>query len=84
MEGSLPIPSAFAPLKGSAPRYGFDGEPPWVIEPDKESVQHVITQLRDGSEWDEKRAGFIRRYAFKADGKSGKRTARQIKGIIGV
>ena len=26
MEGSLPIPSAFAPLKGSAPRYGFDGE----------------------------------------------------------
>ena len=73
-------PPALFNLRG----YGFEGEPPWVIEPSEEGVIDTVDRLTNSSDWRDSKRAFIRRYAFKADGKSGKRAVRQIKGIIGV
>lgn len=74
------VPPALFNLRG----YGFDGEPPWVVGLEETAVMDTMFRLQDGREWRDKRAAFVKRYAFKADGKSGKRAVRQIKGIVGV
>jgi hypothetical protein len=71
-------PPALFNLRG----YGFDREPPWVIEPDVANVMDVISGLLDGSEWRKRRAGFVRRYAHRNDGKAIKRSVRAIKRIV--
>lgn len=62
--------------------YGFDRTPPWVVEPSADSVTEVVGELLNGVEWSKKRAGFVRRYAHRNDGKATKRTVRAIRGIF--
>jgi hypothetical protein len=73
-------PPALFNLRG----YGFKGEPPWVVEPNVDSAVDVVGSLLDGKKWAGKRDAFVRRYAYRNDGKATKRTVRQIKRIVGV
>jgi len=62
--------------------YGFDRMPPFIVEPDKTSIKETVNHLVNSDEWQTKRAAFIRRYAFRDDGKAVKRAIRQIKKIF--
>jgi len=70
-------PSALFPLRG----YGFGGEPPWIVEPNVDSVVDTVARML-GDEWEQQRAAFVRRYAFKTDGKATARAARAVRRII--
>lgn len=72
------VPPALFNLRG----YAFDRTPPWVIEPNKEAIKATVNKLVSSDEWAKKRAAFVRRYAFRDDGKAGERAMRQIKRII--
>ena len=74
--GTAPV---IFPLRG----YGFPSEPPWVVEPDVDSIASIINGLLDGKKWALAKDKFVRRYAYQNDGKAVKRTVRQIKRIIG-
>lgn len=76
--GMAGAPPALFNLRG----YGFDRTPPFVVEPDKSSIIETVKHLTNSDEWQTKRAAFIRRYAFRDDGKAGKRAIRQIKKIF--
>lgn len=67
------------PLRG----YGYDSEPPWEVEPSADSIASVINSLLDGEKWAKTKDKFVRRYAYRNDGKSTKRVVRQIKRIVG-
>ena len=74
--GTAPV---IFPLRG----YGFPSEPPWVVEPNVDSIASIINGLLDGEKWALAKDKFVRRYAYQNDGKAVKRTVRQIKRIIG-
>jgi hypothetical protein len=78
--GIVGTPPALFPLRG----YGFDRSPPWEVDLSVDSVVDVVGGLMAMPEWEYKRKRFVRRYAFKVDGKAAKRAARQIRGIVGV
>ena len=78
--GIAGVPPALFELRG----YGFDRTPPFVIEPDKQSIIDTVNHLTSSDEWQQKRAAFVRRYAFRDDGRSSERALRQIKRIINV
>ena len=64
-------------------RNPFDTEPPWVVEPDVDSIASIINSLLDGEKWALTKDKFVRRYAHRNDGKATKRVVRQIKRIVG-
>jgi hypothetical protein len=78
--GLVGTPPALFPLRG----YGFDRTPPWEMALSVDSVIETVDRLNRTDEWEQSRQKFIRRYAFRLDGKAVKRTTRQIKRIISV
>jgi len=70
-------PPLLFPLRG----YGFGGEPPWEVEPSVDGLVAGVERAL-GGEWEESRAGFVKRYAFKQDGKAAERAVRQVKRIV--
>jgi len=76
--GLMDRPPALFDLRG----YGFEGEPPWSVSESVDSVVDTVEGLMDGSKWSKRRAAFVRRYAFKNNGKATKRTVRAIRQII--
>lgn len=62
--------------------YGFASEPPWIVDLTADSLRDAVESALEGSEWTKMRGGFVRRYAFRNDGKATKRAARQIKRIV--
>jgi hypothetical protein len=78
--GIVGPPPALFPLRG----YGFDRTPPWEVGLSVDDVRNTVNELLGLPDWEYQRKRFVRRYAFKADGKATKRAVRQIKGIVGV
>lgn len=72
-------PPALFDLRG----YGFEGEPPWSVGSDVDSVVGSVEDLIDGKVWSKKRSAFVRRYALRNDGKATKRTVRAVRQILG-
>jgi hypothetical protein len=78
--GIFGTPPALFDLRG----YGFPGEPPYVVEPELSNIVSTLGRFMEGPDldWQAKKRKFVRRFAFKVDGKAAKRTVRQIKRII--
>jgi len=76
--GLMNRPPALFDLRG----YGFNGAPPWLVGDSVDSVVETVEGLMDGKAWSKKRAAFVRKYAFRNDGKATKRTVRAIKKIL--
>lgn len=76
--GLMDRPPALFDLRG----YGFETEPPWSVAPDVGSVVEVVESLVDGTRWQPVRDKFIKRYAYRNDGKATKRCVRQIRRIV--
>ena len=70
-------PAAIFELRG----YGFPGEPPWRAEYNIDQTIDVMNGLMH-DELPPWRDQFIKRYAYRNDGKATARTVRQIKRII--
>ena len=71
-------PPVVYPLRG----YGFDGEPPYLAGMSVDETVTALERALDRGNWEQARAGFVRRYAYRNDGKASARAARQVRKII--
>ena len=67
------------PLRG----YGYDGEPPYLAGMSVDGTVAALERALGREDWERARDGFVKRYAYRNDGKATVRAARQIGKIVG-